>query len=206
MQHINSVLQSSQSQIATTKQCGNISQKTQTLEAMTKTWRTLQAWKLVHSEVGSTEFKAWQAALKDLGDMELRNGLTRAQNFTGYFSLPAFRELCKNIDAQAIGLPDVKKAYIEACRAPSPKAKFNWSHPAVYHAGVATGWHELSCFAEDQIYPRFKTFYAGFCERVAKGESLDSPMQEALPQGVTVFLSPEENQGRMAALREATGL
>jgi hypothetical protein len=90
--------------------------------------------------------------------------------------------------------------------APAPKDRQRWSHPAVYHAGKATGWFELSSFPEDQIYPRFKTFYAGFCDRVAAGEKLDTPMMEALPERVTVFLTPEQNQDRMAQLRGSLGV
>jgi hypothetical protein len=64
----------------------------------------------------------------------------------------------------------------------------------------------LATFAEDQIYSRFKTFYAECCDRVMQGEKLDSPMMEALPEKVTVILTPEENQDRMAKLRQSMGL
>jgi hypothetical protein len=131
--------------------------------------------------------------------------MAKSIHHVGYFNLPIFRELSKP-QPQDFGLPEVKKAYIEACMAPSPKAKHKWSHPAVYHAGLATGWFELATFAEDQIYPRFKTFYAECCDRVMQGEKLDAPIMEALPEKVTVILTPEENQSRMAQLRGSMGI
>jgi hypothetical protein len=150
-------------------------------------------------------YQTWARGLSDLSDRQIKVGLAKALSHTGYFTLPIFRELCKP-KPEDFGLPEVKKAYIEACMAPSPKAKHKWSHPAVYHAGKATGWFELATFAEDQIYPRFKTFYAEMCDRVMNGEKLDAPMIEALPDKVTVILTPEQNQDRMAKLRQSMGL
>jgi hypothetical protein len=143
--------------------------------------------------------------LSDLSDRQIKVGLSKALSHTGYFTLPIFREICKP-KPEDFGLPEVKKAYMEACMAPSPKAKHKWSHPAVYHAGKATGWFELATFPEDQIYSRFKAFYAEMCDRVMNGEKLDSPMMEALPEKVTVILTPEENQDRMAQLRGSLGI
>jgi hypothetical protein len=39
-----------------------------------------------------------------------------------------------------------------------------------------------------------------------QGEKLDSPMMEALPEKVTVILTPEENQDRMSQLRGSLGI
>jgi hypothetical protein len=149
--------------------------------------------------------RTWSDGLSDMSASNLRVGLRKAADFTGYFSLPAFRELCR-ASPEDLGLPDAKKAYYEACRAPSPKAKQPWTHPAVYHAGVLTGWFELASFPEDQIYPRFKTFYAGLVDRVMNGESLDAPMMEALPEKVTVILTPEQNENKMASLRASLNI
>jgi len=150
-------------------------------------------------------YQTWARGLSDLTEQQVKMGLLKVRDFKGFFNLAAFRDLCR-IKPEDIGLPDTKKAYLEACMAPSPKAKHRWSHPAVYHAGKETGWFELSSFPEDQIYPRFKTFYAGFCDRVAAGEKLDAPMMEALPEKVTVFLTPEQNQQRMSDLRGSLGI
>lgn len=209
MQHVNQVVTNLFPDPSKTKnRSAHTSQSLTTVskKVLAGAWQMLLSRRLVHAPVGSIEHRTFERDMSDLTEAQIRNGIERCKDFTGFFSTPAFRELCKTIDTAALGLPDTKTAYVEACRAPSPKAKFKWSHPAVYHAGVATGWHELSSFPEDQIYPRFKTFYAGFCERVMKGESLDSPMMEALPERVSVILTPEQNQSRMASLREVTGL
>lgn len=174
-------------------------------DLIAKAWRVLQARKLVHSDVGSTEYRIWEKDLSDISEAELFHGMNKAKDFTGFFSLPVFRDMCR-VCQEDLGLPDTKKAYYEACRAPSPKANHKWSHPAVYYAGVLTGWFELASFPEDQIYPRFKTFYAGLVDRVMKGEALDRPMMEALPERVTVILEPEENQQRMASLRASLNI
>jgi hypothetical protein len=39
-----------------------------------------------------------------------------------------------------------------------------------------------------------------------QGEKLDAPMMEALPEKVTVILTPEENKSRMAQLRGSMGI
>ncbi len=150
-------------------------------------------------------YQIWAANLSDLSEAQIKFGLIRSRDFTGFFNLPAFRELCK-IRPEDIGLPNVKQAYVEACMAPSPKAKNKWSHPAVYHAGKATGWFELSTFPEDQIFTRFKAFYAEMCDRVMKGERLDAPVMDALPEKVSVVLTPEQNEQRMADLRGSLGI
>lgn len=150
-------------------------------------------------------YQTWAAGLSDMSEAQIKMGLLKARDFTGFFNLPVFRDMCR-IKPEDLGLPDVKKAYYEACRAPSPKAKQKWSHPAVYHAGVLTGWFELASFPEDQIFPRFKTFYAGLVDRLMNGESIEAPMMEALPERVTVVLEPEENQQRMASLRASLNI
>lgn len=150
-------------------------------------------------------YQIWGSGLADFTETQVKHGLIKARDFTGFFNLPAFREMCR-IKPKDIGLPDVKAAYQEACMATTPKSKHKWSHPAVYHAGVATGWFELSSFPTDQIFPRFKTFYAGYCDRVMQGENLETPMMEALPEKVTIILTPEQNQDRMAKLRQEMGI
>ena len=147
-------------------------------------------------------YQIWAANLSDCSQAQIEFGLVRARDFTGFFNLPAFRELCK-VKPEDIGLPNVKQAYVEACRASSPKAKYKWTHPAVYHAGKATGWFELSTFGEEQIYPRFKSFYAEMCDRVMKGERLDVPAVEALPEKVSIVLTQEQNEQQMAKLRRS---
>jgi hypothetical protein len=104
------------------------------------------------------------------------------------------------------GLPDVHTAYIEACQAPSPKAEYHWSHPAVYHAGREADWFFLANNPERDTFPIFKTCYESLCERVLAGEQLPAPEVLALPESTETPLSKEENAKRMAKLRAEMGL
>ena len=55
--------------------------------------------------------------------------------------LPTINKMLDACDQQLItlGIPGAREAYLEACNAPGPKIVQSWSHPAVYHAGKATG-------------------------------------------------------------------
>lgn len=141
----------------------------------------------------------------DLGDAELKNGLKNARDFTGFFTLPAFRELCKTTPDD-MGLPGTRRAYEEACMKPSPKAEQDWSHPAVYHAGRATGWHELASLPDREIFKRFEYNYDLMKKRLADGEDLSVELPKAIPASVPKYCTRDENQNRMMELREAMGL
>lgn len=104
------------------------------------------------------------------------------------------------------GLPDAHSAYIEACQAPSPKAAYRWSHPAVYHAGSASDWFFLASSAEKDAFPVFERHYQRICARVMNGETLPAPNVPALPQEIVTPLSREENIKRMEALRKSLDL
>ena len=51
-----------------------------------------------------------------------------------------------------LGLPSARDAYMEACRAPSPRAAQAWSHPAVYLAGRDSDWFFLANNTERETY------------------------------------------------------
>jgi len=101
------------------------------------------------------------------------------------------------------GLPGAHDAYVQACVAPHPKAQQQWSHPAVYLAGKATGWFELGNNSESQVYPLFESHYRKLCQRVLAGEELVIEIPEALPEHSAKKLSLEENKSRMAELRKS---
>lgn len=115
-------------------------------------------------------------------------------------SIAKFKEYCDHA-YDAFGLPNVDSAYIEACRAPQPKKAYQWSHPAVYFAGLATDWFFLSSEPKAMVFPVFKRNYEMLCERVIKGESLEVPIEKALPEEITTPLSKEDNQKHLQALR-----
>lgn len=104
------------------------------------------------------------------------------------------------------GLVDAHQAYVEACRAPSPKAAYAWSHPAVYHAGCASDWYFLTTNSEKVAFPIFERHYLKLCEQVMNGASLPAPNVPALPETIERPLSKEENAKRMEELRKQLDL
>lgn len=120
-------------------------------------------------------------------------------------SLATFKSYCDKAH-ELYGLPDAHRAYVEACRAPKPKANYHWSHPAVYYAGVATDWFFLETEPESVVFPVFKRNYKLICERVMKGETIESPIPKALPQEINTPMSVEENKKQLAKLRKIVEL
>lgn len=112
---------------------------------------------------------------------------------------------CQN-QRRALGLPDTRSAYVEACMRPEPKVDQPWSHPAVYLAGRETGWFLLATEPEAEVLPVFEHYYEQLCERAMAGERLDLPLPRALPAEIPVRLSLEERKARLAALRRELGL
>jgi hypothetical protein len=63
-------------------------------KTMMMVWRGLQAMKLVHDEIGSTDFKYWEASLFDYPEEQLLQGLKAAEDWSGFLTLGDFRKLC----------------------------------------------------------------------------------------------------------------
>ena len=51
--------------------------------------------KLVHDDIGSTDFKYWENSLFDYPESQLLQGLKAAENWTGFLTLGDFRKLCE---------------------------------------------------------------------------------------------------------------
>ncbi len=103
---------------------------------------------------------------------------------------------------ELFGLPDEHAAYVEACLAPTPKSAYQWSHPAVYHAGKATGWYLLANQSEEVTYPLFRQHYKRLCQQVLKGEVLCVDAPPPLPQVTEKILSKSELKRRIAQMRK----
>lgn len=145
--------------------------------------------------------RLWLTNLKDFpADLVKRVAEEVIRNERYLPNLATFREYCDNA-LSLFGLPEPHSAYIEACRAPSPKSNFSWSHPAVFYAGQATDWFFLSSESESTVYPVFKMNYKKLCERVIKGEDLESPILKALPEEISHPLSTEKNLEHLKTLR-----
>lgn len=174
------------------------------MEFLRATLQELTRMGLLNS-VSADVYKTWARGLSDITETEIKRGLVKSRDFKGFFSLPSFRELCRTIDISQYGLPDPRKAYEEACLKPSPKETQKWTHPAVYHAGMLTGWHEMHCMTTEQIFPRYAYNYDQLCKRIANGENVDIDVPQAIPQTISRVLTPEENQERMAELKKQFG-
>jgi hypothetical protein len=121
-------------------------------------------------------------------------------------TLASMRRHCQAI-SQQLALPDAHSAYLEACRAPSPKAAYTWSHPAVYYAGQACDWYFLHTSSEQIAYPIFKQKYQALCDRLYAGETLNPPQAPALAaEPASAPLSQSAQQAHLAALRQALEL
>lgn len=145
--------------------------------------------------------KLWLESLTQFEPETVRRGARKVIETSEF--LPTLNRMIRACqgDPESFGLPDAHSAYVEACRAPSPKAAQRWSHPAVYHAGLASDWFFLASSTEKAAYPVFERHYRRLCEQVMSGSPLPQPQAPALPETTETPLSPEENRERLTALR-----
>lgn len=115
-------------------------------------------------------------------------------------------EACQSSAHKLLGMPDAYSAYIEACRAPSPKKTYQWTHPAVYYAGRASDWFFLANSVEAKAFPVFERNYIMLMERVAAGESIEIELPKALPENIETPLNRKELQEKMKQLIKDSGL
>lgn len=156
-------------------------------------------------ESSTAAMRLWLTNLKDYsGELVKKVAEEVIRNERYIPNLATFRSYCDNAFS-LFGLPDSHTAYIEACRAPSPKSNFDWSHPAVFYAGQATDWFFMASESERRVFPVFKMNYEKLCERVIKGDELDQPLAKALPEEITHPLSKKENLQHLKSLKDHLG-
>lgn len=120
-------------------------------------------------------------------------------------SLHTMIHYCEQADSST-AFPDPHSAYSEACRAPSPKATYKWSHLAVYYAGKACDWYFLQSQTEAVAFPVFREKYLEICAKVRAGLTLPLP---ASAQEVAIQSIPTDRQTaikKMTDLRNKLGL
>lgn len=150
--------------------------------------------------------KLWAESLSRFEPDTIRRGARKVIEESEFLpTLNRMMRACQG-DPTEFGLPDAHSAYVEACRAPSPKAAQHWSHPAVYHAGLASDWFFLASSAEKVAFPVFERHYQRFCEQVMNGAELPLPQAPALPETTETPLSADENHQRLEALRRELDL
>lgn len=143
----------------------------------------------------------WLSCLAEFSPRQITRAARKLVKNSEYLpSLSAMVKACQS-GLELFGLPSPREAYLEACRAPSPKAQHNWSHVAVYHAGRASDWFVLANEPESRAYPIFEYHYQQVCERVIQGEKLDIEIPRPLTADHGRKLTPEQRQERMRRLR-----
>lgn len=150
--------------------------------------------------------RLWFSSINSYKASEILAGAKLAVKKSEFLpSVASFIRFINQASTESLGLPDAHAAYIEACRAPSPKTDFNWSHLAVYYAGLASDWFFLANSTEKQAFPVFQRNYTLLCERVRSGVELEHPLPPALPESISRPLDKEEQKKRMAALKQELG-
>lgn len=148
--------------------------------------------------------KLWLEGLRSFKPTVILRGARKAIEESEYLpNLGAMIQYCRNSDR---ALPSTRAAYLEACRATSPKAAWAWSHPAVYHAGRTTGWRTLAGEPESFSYPLFREQYNYVKERLLRGETLEPPEAPALPEPERSSLQRHEQLDRLEDMKRELGL
>lgn len=144
----------------------------------------------------------WVKTLCDLSSERIIYGTRKAIKESEYLpTLHTIRKFCAP-NPEEFGLPDAYNAYLEACRAPTPKIEQTWSHPIVYLAGNASDWFFLSGNSEAKAFPVFNRNYDILISRVMNGEQLDMPIHKAIPETINQPLSNKERKERLQVMRE----
>ena len=121
--------------------------------------------------------------------------------------LPTLHTLQRHCTAlHSASLPQVREAFIEACMAQAPYSNVSWSHPIVYHCGKETGWQFLRGEIEAKTLPVFERNYAMLVARLQRGETLHTPLPQALPDPGKASLNDEQQREQLARLREELAL
>ncbi len=121
--------------------------------------------------------------------------------------LPTLHTLQKHCAAlHSATLPPVRAAFVEACMAEPPYSNASWSHAIVYHCGKETGWQFLRGEIEAKTFPVFERNYAVLLARLQRGETLQTPLPQALPEPGTATLSEEQQREQLARLKKELAL
>ena len=149
-----------------------------------------------------TAKKLWASLLVDYAPDVVMMAAERAVKESSY--LPNVHEVIRRCDpAGTMGLPSPHAAYIEACRAPSPKQAFKWSHPAVYYAGRASDWYFLANTPEPRAFPVFERNYQLLLARIQQGEDMTLDVEKALPETIEQPLPGKEQRQRLSTLKNS---
>ncbi|WP_127560575.1 replication protein P [Saccharospirillum alexandrii] len=74
---------------------------------------------------------------------------------------------------EALGLPGIRDAYLEACQNSHSPANRRWSHAAVHLAARDVGFFRMRTEAERHSWPPFEKAYQERVNQVARGDELE---------------------------------
>ena len=146
--------------------------------------------------------KLWLDALGAFPIDQVLRGAKQAIETSEY--LPTLHKMleCCHASLRNYGLPDARSAYLEACRAGTPKSAQPWSHAAVYLAGRDADWFFLSNNSEYLTWPAFRDRYREYCSKVMAGEELQVPAPQALPERDHKASSKEEALAELKKIKQ----
>jgi hypothetical protein len=175
------------------------------LKGLCPGWR--QSWP-TDADEGAAK-REWLAAFMLNGindDRQLRGGMRALQAKRRQF-VPAvgeFVEWC--FSPEALGLPDFESAYKQAVRNthPASAGRAKWSHPAIYHAAIASGFYSLQRLERDLGLKRFTEKYMDQCRKIGQGIALEPVPIAELPAPFKPA-TPEVASNELAAIRKLIG-
>lgn len=156
---------------------------------------------------------AWSATLGGLTCEQIAVGLTalactddkQLQEWPP--TAPQFRALCENRTLESYDLPSEDQAYREACRRAhpaGPSLERGWSHPAVCHAAVETGFHTLCNLSANVSRKLFARNYQAACRMVMDGKPLKAiPLGLPDPESVTSVRTEDGGRKGLESVRAA---
>jgi len=150
--------------------------------------------------------KLWFESLKNYSATTVLQATKRIIEEQEY--LPTLHQMLQRCAEQDCRAPDVHRAYVEACNAPSPKAKYQWSHPAVYEAGRRSDWYFLSTTPQQYALSVFRNNYQAVLGEISRGESVELPQLEEQSSSADQAgrLPKKEGLNKLAALRKKLDL
>ena len=149
--------------------------------------------------------RLWFESLKHYQPATLLSATKRIIEEQEY--LPTLHQMlafCAQTDSSA---PSVHQAYVEACNAPSPKAQFDWSHPAVYEAGRRADWFYLGTTPEQYALPVFKGHYEKVLTEIGHGMSFEMSVLEDLSgEDKSKPVEKKDGLSKAQSLRKSLGI
>lgn len=184
---------------------GSKKRKIAYLKKMTDVWESLGAAygaKFLNQfgDIDGDGFRSWCNFLQELTPEQLDQGLVNLFRDKPQFAPDAneFYKYCT--DLSSFGLPDERKAYLEAMKHAHEWQTYQFSHPAVLAALKASNITDMRRLPEAKSSKIFYRNYKIICRQVMHGLPIDATVPKALPETVERACTPEENKRNLKLL------